>query len=92
MKKNEEIQLFKALLELKNTDECKKFFRDLCTPTELEELAARWRVARLLTKKISYRQIAEETGVSTTTVGRVARCLKYGCNGYTTILSRLRSI
>ena len=92
LQENEEKHLFEALLELKNVAECKKFLRDLCTPSELEELASRWRVARLLTKKISYRQIAQETGVSTATVGRVARCIKHGCDGYTTVLSRQRYI
>ena len=84
----EQNELFKAILELRSLTECRNFFRDLCTPSELDEFAYRWRVAFLLTKKIPYRQIAEKTGVSTTTVGRVARCLKHGHNGYNLILSR----
>ncbi len=92
MQENEEKHLFEALLELENVEECRKFLRDLCTQLELEELVARWRVARLLTKKMPYRQIAQETGVSTATVGRVARCIKHGSEGYTTVLSRQRYI
>lgn len=89
MQKNEENKLFEAVLKLRTTKECRQFFYDLCTPSEVEEFTARWRVARLLVEKKSYRQIADETGVSTTTVGRVARFIKYGHNGYTTILKRL---
>ena len=77
---NDEKNLFNAVLNIKTEEECKKFFYDLCTPSEMEEL---------LSKNKPYRQIANETGVSTTTVGRVARFIKYGNNGYITLLKRL---
>ncbi len=92
MQKDEERKLFEAILKLETTEECKQFFYDLCTPAEIEEFTARWHVARMLTEKKPYRQIADEIGVSTTTVGRVARFIKYGHNGYTTILKRLGHI
>lgn len=81
--------LFSAVLSLKDAGECGAFFADLCTPAELEALAGRWTVARLLDKGIPYREISERTGISTATVTRVARCLTYGKDGgYRRILSR----
>ncbi len=89
IKKKDERSLFEAILQLQTTKECEQFFCDLCTPAEVEEFSDRWRVARLLAKEMSYRQISEKTGVSTTTVGRVARFLNHGNHGYKTILKRL---
>ena len=60
------------------------------TPSELEEFTSRWLIARLLDTKKSYREIASQTGASTTTIGRVARFIKYGNNGYKTILERTK--
>ena len=85
--KNEN-ELFEAIVSIDNIEECKNFFYDLCTPSEINEFSTRWLIVRLLTKKIPYRQIAAETGVSTTTVGRVARYMKYGHNGYNSVLKK----
>ena len=84
-----ENELFKAILSIDSIKECKNFFYDLCTPSEIEEFSTRWLIVKLLSKNKPYRQIALETGVSTTTVGRVARYMKYGHNGYNTILKKL---
>jgi len=86
---HEEKKLFEAILCIENVEECQQFFYDLCTPNEIEEFSSRWLIARLLTKKKPYRQIANETGASTTTISRVARFIKYGNNGYKTILNRI---
>ena len=74
--------LAKALAALDQPAEITAFLRDLCTPAELEAMADRWRVVPLLLEKIPYREIHERTGVSVTTVGRVARTLEYGAGGY----------
>ena len=84
-----ENELFKAIITIDSIEECKNFFYDLCTPSEIEEFSTRWLIVKLLSKKKPYRQIALETGVSTTTVGRVARYMKYGHDGYNTILKKL---
>ena len=84
-----ENDLFEAIISIENLNECKKFFYDLCTPSEIEEFSTRWLIVKLLSKNKPYRQIASETGVSTTTVGRVARYMKHGNNGYNIILNRL---
>ena len=84
-----ENELFKAIITIDSIEECKNFFYDLCTPSEIEEFSTRWLIVKLLSKKKPYRQIALETGVSTTTVGRVARYMKYGHDGYNTVLNKL---
>ena len=81
-----------ALLLLETREECRSFLTDLCTPAELDALAERWVIARLLDKgDASYRDISATTGASTTTVGRVARFLEKGnFQGYRLILDRLK--
>lgn len=74
--------LYEAILTLKTTDESRAFFHDLCTPAELQALADRWAVVALLREHRPYREIHELTGVSVTTIGRVARCLMAGSGGY----------
>ena len=81
--------LFEAILQLRTAKDCERFFTDLCTPKELEALADRWEVARLLDRKVPYRDIYDRTGVSTATVTRVARALLHGEGGYRMILNKL---
>ena len=73
---------------MKNADECRNFFRDLCTPAELQALVDRWQVVKLLEEDRPYRQIHDMTGVSVTTIGRVARFLTEGFGGYQIAISR----
>ncbi|MBI1273923.1 MAG: helix-turn-helix domain-containing protein [Alphaproteobacteria bacterium] len=84
--------LWRAILSLKNEDECRRFFIDLCTPGEIHDLTERWRIARLLDEgQLSYRDIAEVTGASTTTIGRVARFLVQEAHqGYSLIIGRTK--
>jgi TrpR-related protein YerC/YecD len=86
--------LARALLSLRNADECRKFLTDLCTRKELRELAERLVIARLLDAGgMSYRDISAATGASTTTVGRVARFLQQEPHqGYRLILDRVGAI
>lgn len=89
-KKSEVVALYDALLALKNRDEAAALLRDLCTLPEINALSERFAVARMLAKNISYRDIADETGASTTTVTRVAHWLNHGQGGYRTVLERLK--
>ena len=75
-------RLIDAMLALRTTADMRAFLDDLCTPAELEALADRWRVVPLLRKGMAYRDIHQRTGVSVTTIGRVARCLEMGAGGY----------
>ena len=84
-----EDHLFDAILQLQDIAECRAFFRDLCTPAELQAMKDRWTVAELLADGLTYRQIRDRTGVSVTTVGRVARCLSETPAGYAAVLQRI---
>lgn len=84
--------LFKAILQLKTADECKKFFRDLCTIAELKEMSERWQVVQLLVDGVPYREICERTGTSTATVTRIAHWLWHGEGGYTLVMKRLKRL
>jgi TrpR-related protein YerC/YecD len=81
--------LFEAMLALKTVPEAESFFRDLCTLHELEELAGRWAVVRLLEQGCNYREISERTGASTATVTRIAQWFRHGTGGYRLLLDRL---
>lgn len=74
--------LTKAFLSLKSEKEVESFLRDVCTISELQAMTERYEVAQLLKEGIAYRKIAEKTGVSTTTITRVAHWMKYGKGGY----------
>ena len=90
-KKREDSELFEAFAALRDADEAARFLRDLTTPAELAAFVERWRIARLLNEgALSYREIAAETGASTTTVARVARFLREEPHqGYRMMLDRL---
>ena len=80
--------LYQAFLTLENTAEVRQLLLDLCTPAELEAIVDRWWTASLLNEGRSYREISEITGVSVTTIGRVARYLTMGEGGYRLALRR----
>ena len=84
-------ELFSAMLALETRAELERFFRDLCTLSELEAMAHRWQVAQLVDRGLPYLEISERTGASTTTVTRVAHWLKHGEGGYRLALDRAPS-
>lgn len=84
-----ERNLYAAILTLRTVDEARALFRDLCTPAEIEAMADRWAVVECLQRDLPYREIHRITGVSITTIGRVARFLADGSGGYATAASRL---
>lgn len=81
--------LFKAILSLNSLEECYAFFEDLCTVSEIKEMSKRITAARMLNENYIYSTISEKTGLSTATISRVNRCLKYGNDGYSEILKRI---
>ncbi|MBQ7011122.1 MAG: TrpR YerC/YecD [Clostridia bacterium] len=81
--------LFKAILSLKDAEECYRFFEDICTQEELKELSRRMQAAKMLYRNNIYSKIASETGLSTATISRVSRSMKYGNGGYLTALDRI---
>lgn len=83
-------QLFQAILSLKDLEECYSFFDDLCTINEIQSLAQRLEVARMLRDGNTYHKIESETGASTATISRVKRCLNYGNDAYEMALDRVK--
>ncbi|KTD82692.1 YerC/YecD family TrpR-related protein [Legionella waltersii] len=85
-------ELMHAISLINTPEEAMQFFLDLCTPAELESMADRWQVIPLLRQGMPYRTIHEQTGVSVTTITRVARCLSFGTGGYRLIADRLEKL
>lgn len=83
-------ELAEALIQLQDKNDARALLADLCTPAEIHTLAERWHVAKLLDAgELTYRDIHEATGVSTTTIVRVARFLRQENNGgYRLLLDR----
>ena len=88
-KKPRSDELYKAVLKLETLEECKHFFDDLCTVTELQALEQRYQVATYLSKGMIYNEILEKTGASSATISRVNRSLQYGKGGYAVVFERL---
>lgn len=88
-KKSRSDTLYQAILTLGSMDECKRFFQDLCTMSELQAMEQRLEVALLLHNGMIYNDILERTGASSATISRVNRALQYGADGYKAVLPRL---
>ncbi len=80
--------LFKAIRLLETEEECYRFFEDICTVKELQVIAQRFQVAKMLAEKKTYNEIESATGASTATISRVNRSLAYGEGGYDVVLKR----
>ncbi len=81
--------LFESILTIKSVDECYSFFEDICTIKEIQSIAQRVVVAKMLTEGSVYSDIVEATGASTATISRVNRSLNYGSDGYKIAFKRL---
>ena len=94
MTKNEKREhgdvLYEAILTLKDLEECKKFFSDLCTVAELRAMEQRFEVASLLYQGMIYNDILERTGASSATISRVNRSLSYGTGAYAKLFDRCK--
>ena len=82
-------ELFRAILSLKDLDECYEFFEDLCTMKELADMAQRIETAQMLLAGKTYEQIVKSVENSTATISRINRCIQYGTGGYEKILARI---
>jgi len=90
VKKEQMEELAEAMLTIRNQEEAFLFFEDIFTVKELQAVAQRLAVARLLKRRVTYQDIAEQTGASTATISRVNRSLIYGAGGYQMVLSRMK--
>ena len=83
-------RLFAAILGLKTAEDCAKFFEDICTIKEVQDMAQRLDAAILLDQGLGYQAISEQVGISTATISRVSKCLNYGSGGYREALDRMK--
>ncbi len=81
--------LYRAILMLRDAEECYRFFQDLCTVSELKAMEQRFEVAHLLSQGMIYNDILEKTGASSATISRVNRSLNYGNDSYREVFERL---
>ena len=86
--RNTENLVYKVIASLKNEEEIKMFFDDLCTNKEVEQMTQRLMGAILLLEKKTYQQVTSATDISSATLSRVSRCIQYGSGGYNTLLKR----
>jgi len=89
MKGKDTDRLFEAILTLETVDECYKFFEDICTVKEIQDISQRLKAAAMLKNGENYTVVSRETGMSTATISRVNKCLGYGDGGYKLVLERL---
>lgn len=84
-------RLFEAVLTLESVEDCYRFFEDVCTIKELQDLSQRFHIATLLDEGLNYQAIARRVETSSTTISRVNHALNYGSGGYRTVLRRLKA-
>ena len=85
-------ELFKAVLLLENEEDCYRFFEDICMINEIQTIAQRLHVAKLLARGKTYGEIEEITRASAATISRINKCLLYGAEGYQRILARMKEL
>lgn len=86
---NKDSDLYRAILELKDVEECYAFFSDLCTVSELKAMEQRFEIAQMLSQGMVYNDILEKTGASSATVSRVNRSVNFGMDSYRTLFARM---
>ncbi len=84
-------RLFATILNLETIEDCYSYFDDLCTIKELQDMAQRLETAIMLDRGENYQTISENVGISTATIGRVSKCLKYGSGGYRSAIDKLKA-
>ena len=84
-------RLFRTILDLESIDECYRYFEHICTVKELQDMAQRLDAAIMLDNGENYQNISDTVGISTATIGRVSKCLKYGSGGYRAAIDKLNA-
>ncbi len=83
-------RFFNVILKLDSIEECYKFFEDICTVKELQDMGQRLDVALMLSEGKNYNVISNEVGASSATISRVNKCLMYGSGGYGFAIKKIR--
>jgi TrpR-related protein YerC/YecD len=81
-------ELYETLLKLETVEECENFLSDLCTIKEIQSMAQRLKAAKMLVEGKTYNEVIEETDISSATLARVSKCVRYGQGGYTTLIKK----
>ena len=79
--------LYETLANLQTAEDCKALLEDLCTYKEVEQMAQRLAAAKYLLEGDTYEEVIQKTEISSATLSRVSKCVKYG-NGYKTVLGK----
>ena len=88
MKKVDHSELYQEILKLETIEECEKFFDDLCTINELEAMLQTIKAAKMLLEDKTFQEVTKETKISSATLARISKCIKYGDGGYKDILTK----
>ena len=88
MKKNDYHELYEQFLKLETLEECEKFFDDLCTIKELDSMLQRIKAAKMLLEDKTFIEVTNATKISSATLARVSKCIKYGDGGYKDIIEK----
>ena len=81
-------ELYAEILKLETEEECEHFFSDLCTIKELQSMAQRLKAAKMLLDGKTYNEVIEATDISSATLARVSKCVRYGEGGYANIIKK----
>lgn len=84
-------ELYKEIIKISDERECELFFEDLCTVKELESMSQRLKAAKMLLENKTYNEIIEETEISSATLSRVSKCVRYGEGGYKNVIEKSRT-
>lgn len=83
-------RLFAAILQLETQEDCQRFFEDICTIKEVQDMSQRLEAAILLDQGAGYQAVSEQVGISTATISRVSKCLNYGAGGYRQAIDKMK--
>jgi TrpR-related protein YerC/YecD len=81
-------ELYDEILKLETEEECEAFFSDLCTMKELQSMGQRLLAAKMLLDGKTYNEVIEETDISSATLARVSKCVRYGDGGYANVIKK----
>ena len=88
LRNEENNELFEAILSLETIEDCYMFFEDLCTVEEIEKMAVRLHAAKKLLHGETYEKTLESVNISSATLSRVSKAIKYGDGGYKKIIEK----
>lgn len=80
-------QLYEIIASLKDAKEVEMFLSDLCTMQEIEYMAQRVESAKLLINNMTYQEVFKQVNISSATLSRISKCVKYN-EGYNTVIKR----